>query len=310
MMFKWSEISKPVFVLAPMANITTLPFRSICKEFGADIVFTPMLSSNAIVHNPSETLKIAEYLKSEQPVIVQLFGYSPDLMAQAAQIIEQELKPAGIDINMGCPAPKITGNECGSALLKDFDKALEIVRAVRESYRGQLSVKLRLGWDKNNIVELAKELENIGVDAISIHGRTTKQGYTGEANWAEIYKIAREISIPVIGNGDITTWEGAFDRTKNLTGVMIGRATLEKPWIFQEIKERRTIEYSTKQLKELILRQTNLAIDYLGNETRAITEMRKFYGWYIKGFSGSKEIRKELMMISSKAELIKIISSF
>lgn len=308
--FDWSKVDKPVFVLAPMANITTLPFRNICKQYGADIVFTPMLSSNAIIHNPLETLKIAEFLGKEQPVIVQIFGYSPELMAKAAVVVDEKLKPAGIDINMGCPAPKITGNECGSALLKDFDKALEIVKAVRKAYQGQLSVKLRLGWDKSNILGFVKELEGIGVDAISIHGRTTKQGYSGVADWDEIHNIAKNLKIPVIGNGDITTWQEAYARAKELTGVMIGRKTLERPWIFKEIKDKKTIEYSKEDLKLLIIEQTKATIDYIGDENRAITEMRKFYGWYIKGFPGSKDIRRELMQISTLTELEEILNKF
>jgi nifR3 family TIM-barrel protein len=248
-----------------MANITTLPFRSICKEMGANVVYTPMLSSNAITHNTEKTLKVAEFLPEEQPVIVQIFGYSGELIAKVANIVDKKLKPAGIDINMGCPAPKITGNECGSALLRDLDKALEITKEVREKYDGQLSVKLRLGWNGFDILDFVKKLEEIGIDSVSIHGRTTKQGYRGEANWEAIEEIAGAVDIPVIGNGDITTWQEADARLNGskLAGIMIGRATLGNPWLFKEITEKRDIEVDKKELTRVITLQQSAILTIL-----------------------------------------------
>jgi tRNA-dihydrouridine synthase B len=322
MNFKWSDINKPVFVLAPMANITTLPFRSICKEMGANIVFTPMLASNAIVYNPNETLKIAEFSPIEQPVIVQLFGYDGDIIVKAANIVQERIKPAGIDINLGCPAPKITGNDSGSALLRDYDKALDIMKIVRQGYHGQLSVKLRLGWRDKDVIDFVKKLEEIGIDAVSVHGRTTKEGYSGQANWDEIYRIADSVDIPVIGNGDITTAVLALERVSNkkLTGVMIGRGALGNPWIFRNITQlsiinqqeivvipaHAGIQTDKKEFKRVILDQTQRTIDYLGDESRAIREMRKHYGWYIKGFPGAQELRKQAMLANSLKD-IKII---
>jgi len=323
MNFKWSDIEKPVFVLAPMANITTLPFRSICKEMGADIVFTPMLASNAIVYNPNETLKIAEFLPAEQPVIVQLFGYDGDLIAKAANIVNDRIHPAGIDINMGCPAPKITGNECGSALLRDYDKALNIVRTVRENYSGQLSVKVRLGWLEKDVKHFVKQLEDIGIDAITIHGRTAKQGYSGTADWDKIYDIANSVNIPVIGNGDITTAEEVWTRfdDSKLVGVMIGRGALGNPWIFQDIKCHleltkdpgpkildSSIRLQNDELKHIVLDQTLRTIDYLGDEGQAIREMRKHYGWYLKGFPGAQELRKKAMQANTLVDIKEILS--
>jgi tRNA-dihydrouridine synthase B len=322
MNFKWSDINKPVFVLAPMANITTLPFRSICKEMGANIVFTPMLASNAIVYNPNETLKIAEFSPIEQPVIVQLFGYDGDIIVKAANIVQERIKPAGIDINLGCPAPKITGNDSGSALLRDYDKALDIMKIVRQGYHGQLSVKLRLGWRNKDVINFVKKLEDIGIDAVSVHGRTTKEGYSGQANWDEIYRIADSVDIPVIGNGDITTAVLAWERvsSKKLAGVMIGRGALGNPWIFRNIMQlsiinqqetvvipaHAGIQTDMKEFKRVILDQTQRTIDYLGDESRAIREMRKHYGWYIKGFPGAQELRKQAMLANSLKD-IKII---
>jgi len=308
--FKWSEIKKPVFVLAPLAEITTLPFRSICREMGADIVFTPMLSSNAIVYNPNETLKIAEFLPNEQPVIVQLFGYDGELIAKAANIVQDRINPAGIDINMGCPAPKITGNECGSGLLRDYDKALELVKIVRKNYSGQLSVKLRLGWREYDVKDFVVKLEEIGIDAVTIHGRTTKEGYSGKANWDAINEIAESVTIPVIGNGDIDSADVAWARLKDskLAGVMIGRGALGNPWIFSEIRNRKPEIRNLEELARVIIDQTNRTIDYLGDETRAIREMRKHYGWYLKGFPGAVELRKRAVLANTREEILSIIS--
>jgi tRNA-dihydrouridine synthase B len=303
MIFSWKNQPKPMICLAPMANITTMPFRSICREFGADIVFTPMLSSNAMIHNPEKTLKIAEFLPQEQPVIVQIFGYDGELIAKAAKTAYKGLRCVGIDINMGCPAPKITGNECGSALLKDLEKARRIVGVVRDKFDGQLSVKLRLGWDSFDISEFVKELENLGIDAISVHGRTAKQGYSGKADWETIYSLADSVSIPVIGNGDVDSLTAARLRTKNgkLAGIMIGRAALGNPWIFKSIKENRETVPTKEELVETIKTQTERSIEYIGEQ--GIKEMRKHLCWYLKDFDGAKDLRKQSVMVESKQDV-------
>jgi nifR3 family TIM-barrel protein len=308
MNFSWDSIKKPVFVLAPMANITTMPFRSICREMGADIVYTPMLSSNAIIHNPEKTLKIASFLSVEEPVIVQLFGYDGDLLAKAANIVQNALKPAGIDINLGCPAPKITGNECGSALLKDLEKAKSIIEIIRKEYRGELSVKLRLGWSEFDILDFTKNLEKIGVNAISIHGRTAKQGYRGKVNWQAINEIAKVVKISVIGNGDIKSWQEAYQKLENskLAGIMIGRGALGNPWIFKEIKKKEDFHIDKDELTRVIKLQTERYIDFVG-EKKAVLEMRKHLDWYIRGFEKAKEIRKEAMKATRYKDLLEVL---
>ena len=311
MVFSWEKIQKPVFILAPMANITTLPFRSICKEMGADIVYTPMLSSNAIVYNPYETYKIAEFLPNEQPVIVQIFGYDGNIIAKAAKMVDKQLHPAGIDINMGCPAPKITGNECGSALLKDYDKALDTVKIIRQNYDGQLSVKVRLGWDDYDILPFIKKLESIGINAVSIHGRTAKQGYKGKADWDAIEEIAKNVNIPVIGNGDITDQKTAWDKLSksHLSGIMIGRSALGNPWIFRSIIEKKDYAPTTDEILATIQKQATLAISTLGEDT-AMRELRKHLGWYIQGFPKAKIIRREAMQIKNLSDLKNVLKKF
>jgi nifR3 family TIM-barrel protein len=309
MKFKWSLIDKPAIILAPMANITTLPFRSICKEMGADIVFTPMISSNAVIYNSKETLEIVKFLKEEQPVIIQIFGYDGELIAKAANIVNDELKPAGIDINIGCPAPKITGNECGSGLLRDLGRALNLIKIVRNGFSGQLSVKLRLGWSEYNTLDFTKKLQEIGIDAISVHGRTAKQGYSGKADWQSIYEIANTLTIPVIGNGDITTWEDAKSRLENskLAGIMIGRGSLGNPWLFKEIREQKNITKSGKEIVKIIRVQVERHMKFIGEE-KGIREMRKHLGWYIKGFPGAGELRKQAVLVNTMQDIENILS--
>jgi tRNA-dihydrouridine synthase B len=306
--FTWKGSKKPIFILAPMANITTISFRSICKEMGADVVFTPMVSSNAILYNEKEALKVGAFLDSEQPVIVQLYGYSGELMANAAKVIDEKLHPAGIDINMGCPAKKIVGNESGSALLKDLDNALEIIKEIRDAYKGQLSVKLRLGWKDFEILDFAKELERLGVDAITVHGRTTKQGYSGTADWEKIYQIADTVDIPVIGNGDIKTWQEAYQRFDNskLRGVMIGRGALGNPWIFKEIKEKRDFKRTPKTIASAIAKQKELYLKH-ESEINDVRELRKHLGWYIKGFPNATAIKVEAMGAEKADDIENII---
>jgi nifR3 family TIM-barrel protein len=307
--FSWKKIEKPFFALAPMANITTYPFASICKEMGVDVIFTPMISSNAVIYNPCHAIKLITFPKKCQPIIAQIFGYDGELIGRAANVLNERAVIAGIDINMGCPAPKITGNECGSSLLKDFEKASDMVKTVREMYKGQLSVKLRLGWDDINIEKLALRLEKIGVDAITIHGRTAKQGYRGDANWRPIYDIANKVKIPVIGNGDITDWKSAYDRLKvgNLAGVMIGRGSLGNPWIFKEIQQKRDLVISKKMIVDVLRKQTKRYMEFTG-ENLAMLEMRKHFGWYIKGFPGALEIRKKAMQVETFDDVENILN--
>lgn len=308
MNFKWKNIEKQYLVLAPMANITTYPFRSLVKDAGADVVFTPMISSNAVLYNSKEALDIAWFKEREQPVIVQLFGYDGNILNKAVKIVEKTLKPAGIDINMGCPAPKITGNESGSALLKDYGKATKITEMIRDGFSGQLSVKLRLGWEKTDIENFIDGLERLGVDAVTIHGRTAKAGFNGEADWGEINRLAKRSKMAIIGNGDINTWQKAIDRLKNLDlqGIMIGRAALGNPWIFTETKKRKPIERSRSLIAEMIREQTSRFLEYKKDKP-TILEMRKHLCWYLKGFEGAQHLRTLAVKVVTSKDIDDIL---
>ena len=307
MNFSWKKIKKPVFILGPMASISTQPLMKMCKKFGADIIFTPMISSNAVLYNEKETLKIASFDSKEKPVIVQVFGYDAEIMNLAIKVIEKKLNPAGIDINLGCPAPKIVKSMCGSAFLKDYKKAFEFIKSIRENYSGQLSVKTRLGYKKFDILPFLKQLESIGIDAITIHGRTVDQRYTGSADWTSIHTIANALKIPVILNGDITNFKTAFTELKKskIAGIMVSRIAMQKPWIFKEFKTKKDYNPSKKELAKIICEHMKYYLEY--DKSKAYLEMRKFLASYLKGFDGARELRQIAVTISNSKDFNKLI---
>ena len=309
MKFSWSKVKKPVFILGPMAEISTLPLMKMCKKFGADIVFTPMISSDAVIYNKEKTLKIVSFTKKERPVIVQVFGYDADIVIKAIKIIDKELKPDGIDINLGCPAPKIVKNMCGSAFLKDHGKAFEFIKKIRENFDGELSIKTRLGFKKFDVLPLLKKFEEIGINAITVHGRTVDQKYTGISDWKAIHEIAQTLKIPVILNGDISNWKDAYNELSksNIRGVMVSRAGMQKPWIFKEIKLRKELKFSAKQLCSFLKEHMKYYLKY--NSKRAYTEMRKFFPGYLRGLTNSKELRQIAMSIQNKKGFDYLINS-
>jgi len=230
---------RPIIALAPMADYTDEPFSLICKEFGADLIFREMVSSEALVRGNKKTLAMAKITKSERPVILQIFGASPGVMAEAAKILEKECKPDGIDINMGCPVRKIVGAGAGCELMRNPKLAVEIVVAVKSAVKIPVSVKMRLGWKKKDeILSFAPMIEAAGADFITIHGRTRDEQYSGEADWEMIAREKSALKIPVIANGSIWSADDARRCLKitGADGVAIARGALGNPWIFKEIK--------------------------------------------------------------------------
>jgi tRNA-dihydrouridine synthase B len=307
MKFAWKNISKPVFILGPMSEISTLPLMKICKEFKADIVFTPMVSSNAVLFDNQKSFKIIEFTKKERPVIVQVFGYDADIVIKSIKIIDKKLKPDGFDINLGCPAPKIVKNMCGSAFLKDHQKAFEFVKKIRENYSGELSIKTRLGLKEFDVLPLLKKFEEIGVNAVTIHGRTVEQKYMGKADWSKIHTIAKSLNIPVILNGDITNYIDAYNELEKskIAGIMISRMALQKPWIFKELKLKKEISFSKKEICSLLSKHMKYFLDY--NRGKAYIEMRKFLASYIKGFKNATELRKTAVSVNNQTDFKNLI---
>lgn len=302
-------------LLAPMAGITDLPFRLICKEFGPGLVYTEMISSKGLFYNDEKTKLLLDMKGEKRPVAVQIFGSDIESMKYAAEYISQYADI--IDINMGCPAPKVVKNGDGSRLLLDLELAEKIAKEVVKSAKVPVTIKMRIGWDNENIVavEAAKIFEQAGISAITVHGRTRNEFYSGNADWNIIKKVKESINIPVIGNGDIKNPRDAkkmFEDT-NVDGIMIGRASLGNPWIFRDIinelsgSEKK--EISKEEKLDIIIKHINYAVEEKG-ENVAIKEMRKHIAGYIKNMKDASKYRDIINKIDRKDELIACLTEY
>ena len=307
------ELANP-YILAPMAGVTDLPFRLLCKEQGAGLLCMEMVSAKAIQYNNKNTKALLEIHPEEQPVSLQLFGSDPDIISEIAKRIE-ELPFAILDINMGCPVPKIVKNGEGSALMNQPKLVHEIVSKTVRAIQKPVTVKIRKGFDDTSInaVEIAKIIEDAGGAAVAVHGRTREQYYAGRADWDIIRQVKEAVSIPVIGNGDVVSGESALSmmRETGCDGVMIGRGAQGNPWIFSELRayeetgmicERPTME----ELKSMMLRHARLQMEYKG-EYLGIREMRKHVSWYTTGLPNSAKLRGEINAIESYEELEELL---
>jgi tRNA-dihydrouridine synthase B len=307
-MFSWKDASRPILGVSPMADMTDTPFNLICKAHGAPLIFKEMISSEAIIRGSEKTFRMGSIDDGERPLIQQLFGSDPTTMAKAAELIYERCKPDAIDINMGCPVYKIVSNFDGSALMKDPQRAAEIVRAMKLAVPIPISVKTRLGWENDHdCIDFAKVLEEAGADAITIHGRTKVQLYSGTANWERIGDVKKAVSIPVLLNGDIRTGTDAvraLDISK-ADGLLIGRGVLGNPWIFEEIRASlQGISYVMPTLQERIdavRKHADLQIRFFGE--RGLIKLRKHFPFYFKADMGNKELRSALVRVTTREDL-------
>lgn len=301
-------------VLAPMAGITDRAFRLICEKFNPGLVYTEMISAKGLFYNDAKTKQLLDMKDEKRPIAVQIFGSDVESMGYAAEYVSEYADI--IDINMGCPAPKIVKNGDGSKLLLDLDKARAIIEEVVKKSKVPVTVKFRKGWDSDHIVavEMAKIAEKAGASAITIHGRTRAQFYSGIADWDIIKQVKENVNIPVIGNGDIKSSEDVkeiFSRT-GVDAIMIGRGALGNPWCFEQIRQEINgtgFFISNKQKLSLILEHLNLEINDKGEKV-AIMEMRKHIGWYIKNTKDASKARERINQITDKDDLVKTLTEY
>ena len=301
-------------LLAPMAGITDRAFRIICEKFNPGLVYTEMISAKGLFYNDEKTKQLLDMRDEKRPVAVQIFGSDAQSMAYAAEYVSEYADI--IDINMGCPAPKVVKNGDGSRLLLDLDKAKEIIEAVVSKSKVPVTVKFRKGWDNDNIVavQMAKIAEEAGASAITIHGRTRSEFYSGVADWDIIKEVKKSVKIPVIGNGDIRNVQDVkkiFDLT-NVDGIMIGRGALGNPWIFEQItKELNSEEFSISNDEKLKIILEHLELEIADKTERvALMEMRKHIGWYIKNTKDASKIREKVNTITDKNELVEALTEY
>ena len=312
------EIKNQV-ILAPMAGVSNSAYRRIAKEMGVGLVYAEMVSDKAIMYENKKTIDLLKMTEEERPINQQIFGSDIESFVIAAKYIEKTMKPDAIDLNMGCPVPKVALRaQAGSALLKNPNKIYDIVKAVKEAVHIPVTVKIRTGWDKTSInaVEVAKKIEEAGADALAIHARTRSQGYSGKADWNMIKKVKEAVHIPVIGNGDITT---CFDAKRMLdeTGcdaVMIGRGVLGNPWLIKETVEY--LEHGTLPKEVTNLQKIDMILKHFHYlleekpEKVALLEMRTHAAYYLKNMPNSKEMKQKVFKTTTKEEFMKLFEDY
>jgi tRNA-dihydrouridine synthase B len=317
---KIGNIKLPDFplLLAPMEDVSDPPFRALCKKNGADLMFTEFISSEGLIRDAEKSVQKLDIYEYERPIGIQIFGDKIESMRQAAEIAEKA-KPEIIDINYGCPVKKVACKGAGAGILLDLPKMQSMTKEIVDAVNVPVTVKTRLGWDENSIkiVEVAKRLQDVGIKALTIHGRTRKQMYKGEANWEYIAKVKNnpQIQIPIFGNGDIDSSEKALEYKNryNVDGIMIGRASIGYPWIFNEIKNfinknKKIKKPSLHERIDTVKRHLDFSIEWKG-ETLGLIEMRRHYTNYFRGIENFKKFRMKLIESTSYEESLETLNN-
>src|SRR6056297_2373053 len=310
---------EPAVIIAPMAGVTDYPYRQILREMGAKLIYSEMVSSKGLVYGSRRTEELLDYkIKNDGYINIQLFGEETEFIVKALKIVEKEYNPDFIDLNMGCPAPKVVKTGAGSALMKNPEKVKEILSAMVETANIPITLKIRSGWDENSInaVEIAKIAENAGVSLVAVHGRTREQFYSGKVDYEIIKKVKDAINIPVVGNGDIFDINSAknmFDLT-NCDGIMIARGIQGNPWIIKKLKkyfEDETIidKPNVEEKIDMAIKHLKVSIDYYGEKV-AVPKMRKHISWYLKGMKNSTYVKDRINKLTKKDEIIKTLGEY
>ncbi len=303
--FHQSQLEQGGAVLAPMAGFSDAPFRLLCREYGAAWAVTEMVSSMGVVMNGKKSFEIGEPYSGEPNLVIQLFGSDPQIMAEAGAKLYEEFKPVALDINMGCPVPKIVKNGGGACLLQTPDLAHDLIQALDKAVPVPVSAKIRLGWDKYNAIEVAKALESGGAASVALHGRTRAQAYTGQADWDKIEEVSSQLSIPLIGSGDVIS-KAMFDERKHKAkGIMIGRGAIGRPWIFQEVLGGQSLEIP--EIVRLAYRHSLLNVEWYGEHT-GMRQMRGVLPHYFKGFAGANRVRQQITQVSSLDDVRRLLN--
>ena len=312
MKLDWQSINRPVVALSPMADMTDSAFCRTVKSIASTLMFREMISSEALVRGSEKTMDMAFLHEDERPIIQQIFGADPEVMGQAAAMVEEEFHPEGIDINMGCPVYKLTSNFNGSALMKDAELATKIVKSMKASISVPLSVKMRAGWsDHEECIEFAKVIEDAGADAITVHGRTKVQAYAGKSNRDVVRRVKEAVSIPVMYNGDIFEYQDCFDALKETgcDGVLIARRGLGNPWIFKQIEQviagEEPMVVTMEERVRVMVMHLKLHVEQYGEG--GVRTFRKHISWYLKGLPNMKETKVRLMAAMTEAEVVEIL---
>ncbi len=315
----WKKLKCPIITLAPMAGITDQPFRQICKDYGADVVYSEMASTSAIFYNKKKTLGITRFnSQKESPYVVQLFGDKPEHFLFAAKVIAKQIRPDGIDINFGCPARKIIACGSGAVLMDNVKLAREIIQSVLEGVQGKIpvSIKIRAGVKKTTALDFIKKIKDLPISAVMIHGRTLEQGFTGAPDYEMIRKVKKEVGgkMVVLANGGILTPEDAkimLEKT-GADGIGLAQGILGKPWLFKQVKDYLRTgsykEFELAEIKKIAIKHAEMMYKKLGKQ--GVIEMRKHLAWYFKGFEGASDLRQKLVHVKTVNEIKKILAIF
>jgi len=303
----WKKLNRPIYALAPMAGVADSAFRQICKSFGADVVYSEMVSATAIVYNSKKTLELMKFSKAERPFVVQLFGSKPEHFAQAAKFITKKIKPDGIDINFGCPVKKVAKQGAGAVLMNDLSLSREIIKAVIDNTSLPVSIKIRSKVGETDAVNFLKKLSDLDIKAVMIHGRTVKQGNSGEVDFKIIKQARKYFKGIILANGGVKDRKSAEEllRLTGADGIGIGQGALGRPWIFSQLATHNSQLITNKLIFQTALEHAKLAEKLKGKS--GIIEMRKHLCWYVNGLAGAGEFRKRLVKVKSIKDIKNIL---